>query len=269
MIIINNKIVNVEKFPDGTLLLKENIEKIFYEDRNFIITWLFENNEELVTLIYITKHLKSHGVKKINLRMPYIPNARQDRVKNDEDVFTLKYFAEVINSLEYTSVSVLDPHSNVSEALFNNIVVESPKKYIEKVINKVENECGDIIAFYPDEGAMKRYSGMIDKPYVFGMKKRNWETGEICGLDVLGSTELVKGGNILIIDDICSRGGTFYLSAKRLKELGANKIYLYVTHCENTILDGDIIKGNEIERVFTVETIFTKDNDKIEVIDYE
>jgi len=269
MIKLDNKIIKIEKFPDGTILLKENTEKIFSNDRSSTITWLFENNEELVTLIYLTKHLKAHGVKNIHLKMPYIPNARQDRVKNDEDVFTLKYFAEIINSLEFTSVRVLDPHSNVSEALFNNIIVESPKKYIEKAISKVENECGDVIVFYPDEGAMKRYSGMIDKPYVFGMKKRKWETGEICGLDVFGSTELINGGNILIIDDISSRGGTFYLSAKRLKELGANKIYLYVTHCENTILDGDIIKGNEIERVFTVETIFTKDNDKIEVIDYE
>ncbi len=269
MIKLDNKIITHEKFPDGTILLKENIAKDFSEARSATITWLFENNEELVTLIYLTKHLNSHGIKNIHLRMPYIPNARQDRVKNDEDVFTLKYFAEIINFLNFTSVSVLDPHSNVSEALFNNIIVETPKKYIEMAISKVKNESENLIMFYPDEGAMKRYSKMIDKPYAFGMKKRNWENGEICGLDILGQAELVKGGNVLIIDDISSRGGTFYLSAKRLKELGANKIYLYVTHCENTIFDGEVIKGKEIEKVFTVKTIFTGNNEKIEVFDYE
>lgn len=269
MIKLDDKIIVPEKFPDGTLLIKENVTKNFSDDRSANITWLFENNEELITLIYLTKHLNSHGIRNVHLKMPYIPNARQDRVKNDEDVFTLKYFAEIINSLNFTSASVLDPHSNVSEALFNNIIVESPKKYIEKAISEVEKECGNVIAFYPDEGAMKRYSGMNNKPYVFGMKKRNWENGEICGLDVLGSTELVNDGNVLIIDDISSRGGTFYLSAKRLKELGANKIYLYVTHCENTIFEGEVIKGKEIEKVFTVRTIFTGSNEKIEVFDYE
>ena len=42
--------------------------------------------------------------------MPYIPNARQDRVKGPEDVFTLKYFANVINALGFRTVTVLDPH---------------------------------------------------------------------------------------------------------------------------------------------------------------
>ena len=54
------------------------------------------------------------------------------------------------------------------------------------------------------------------------------ETGKILSLDVVGSTELIKGSNILIVDDICSKGGTFYFSAKKLKELGAKNIYLYM-----------------------------------------
>ena len=72
--------------------------------------------------------------------------------------------------------------------------------------------------------------------------------------------------NALIIDDICSYGGTFYYSAKKLKELGADKIYLYVTHCENNILNGELLKDNLIEKVFTTESIFTESNKKIEII---
>lgn len=269
MITLNGKKIEIGKFPDGTILMKECVAKDFHSNREAELTWLYENNEELIGLIYLTRHLQSHGIADIHLHMPYIPNARQDRVKNDEDVFTLKYFAEIINSLNFKSVRVLDPHSSVSEALINQIVIDTPKKNIETVIGKIEKDNGQLIMFYPDEGAMKRYAGMIDRPYTFGMKKRNWENGEIQGLEVLGRSELIQGRDVLIVDDISSRGGTFYFSAKALKEIGANNIYLYVSHCENTILEGNVLTSGLIKRVFTTNSIFTAQHDMIEVIDYE
>lgn len=116
------------------------------------------------------------------------------------------------------------------------------------------------ITFYPDEGAMKRYSSLLDFPYAFGIKKRDWETGNILGLEVINK-EIVKDKNVLIIDDICSKGGTFYHAAKALKELGAHSIYLYVTHCEKTITSGEIYYGNEIEQIFTTNSIWRDEND--------
>lgn len=263
MIKFNGKVVDVNRFPDGTLLLKE--EPRFPGDAKkwACIEWHFENNEELVTLIYLTKHLREHGIEKIMLAMPYIPNARQDRVKESHDVFTLKYFADIINYLNFNCVQVLDPHSAVSEALINKISVISPQFCIDNAIQNFEPS----MLFFPDEGAMKRYAGMITMPYAFGIKKRDWKTGQILGLDVAGDVESIKGKDILIVDDICSRGGTFLHSAKKLKELGANKIYLYVTHCENTILEGELLTSGLIEKVFTTNSIFTKEHERIEVFE--
>lgn len=266
MIKINGKIVEVNKFPDGTLLIKEDVDY-----NRALITWVFENNEELVSLIFLTNHLRSHGVHTIGLFMPYIPNARQDRVKNPEDVFTLKYFANMINSLNFNEVAVLDPHSSVSEALIENIDIWTPEEYIKSAFYKVIDLCDgndDILLFYPDEGAMKRYSGMIPHKYAFGIKNRDWNTGKIKSLEVAGCVDEICGRDILIIDDICSRGGTFYHSAKKLKELGANRIFLYVSHCENTIFDGELLDGDLIERVFTTDSIPRKTiHNKIEVFE--
>ena len=267
MIKYNENTVNFSHFPDGTLLMKELVTE---GTTKATIIWLYENNEELVALYFLTKHLQSKGVTDISLKLPYIPNARQDRVKKNEDVFTLKYFTQMINSLRFSKVTVLDPHSYVSEALIEHIDIQSPKSYVEKVLEELkEKHNEEVLMFYPDEGAMKRYSNMFDKPYTFGIKKRDWATGEIRGLEVSGQKELVEGSTILIVDDICSRGGTFYYSAKALKELGAGKIYLYISHCENTILEGEIIKDDLIERVYTTNSIFTKEHERIEVFDYE
>ncbi len=265
MIKINGKPVELGKFPDGTFLIKEQPS-----DTKAIISWKFECNEELVALIYIVHHLRSHGVRTIHLFMPYIPNARQDRVKTEQDVFTLKYFAWVINSLNFDKVIVLDPHSSVSEALIDRIEIMSPADIIKGVIARVHiryGNCMEMLMFYPDEGAMKRYSGMISAPYAFGIKERKWSTGEIKGLSVFDGGQSIENRNVLIVDDICSRGGTFYHSAKKLKELGAAKICLYVTHCENTILDGELLSSGLIERVYTTDSLFSKDHEKIEVIE--
>lgn len=271
MIMVNGNPIEINKFPDGTLLIKENPSYNIA-----LISWFFENNEELVALIYIANHLRSRGVKRMELYMPYIPNARQDRVKKPEDVFTLKYFCGVVNSLGFNKVIVLDPHSSVSEALIEGVSIQSPKKYIDIVIDKLtrsgtyRNEQGvtPLIMFYPDEGAMKRYSGMINnRRYAFGIKDRDWSTGEIKGLKVSGATDDIKDGEVLIVDDICSRGGTFYHSALKLKELGAKHIFLYVTHCEDTILDGEVLTCGLIDKVYTTNSLFTKRHEKIEVIE--
>lgn len=257
MIKLNDKVVDIKHFPDGTLLMKE------FPQRTAYITWLFDNNEELVALIYLVRHLKQNGCEKVFLNMPYVPNARQDRVKTQEDVFTLKYFSEVINYLGFENVSVLDAHSSVSEALIDRVVPNSPCKFIEKAIEKCEPD----MLFFPDEGSQKRYSDLFEREYAFGIKKRDWATGKILGLDVAGCVDEIKGSKILIIDDICSRGGTFYFSAKKLKELGAKEVYLYVTHCENTIFEGEIFTSGLIEKVYTTNSILRKTNEKIEVFE--
>lgn len=282
MIKIDGELIDLGNFPDGSILAKYSVSP-HQKMGHTKIAWYYENDREFLALIYLVNHLRANEVQDISLYMPYIPNARMDRVKNPEDVFTLKYFASILNSLNFTRVEALDPHSSVSEALINNLCVLTPTNYIQQVLEAINVKEWALIndplnfdpepkkrysltMFYPDEGAMKRYAGMVNLPYAFGIKKRNWETGVIEGLDVAGATDCIPGRDILIVDDICSRGGTFLHSAKKLKELGARDIYLYISHCENAILEGDLLKGDLIKRVYTTNSIFTKTHEKIEVL---
>lgn len=261
MIKVFNSEVVVNHFPDGTQNIK--VDQDFHT--SFInVFWKYENDAEMATLMYIKKHLEKK-YKLINLIMPYIPNARMDRVKNDNEVFSLKYFAEFINLLKFDMVKVFDPHSTVSEALIDNIITISPEKLIQSAISSTEVDS----LFFPDEGAMKRYSNMATLPYTFGVKKRQWETGEILGLDIAGDIKLIKDKNILIVDDICSRGGTFYFAAKKLKELGAKDIHLCVSHCENTIYDGNLLDGELINKIWTTDSLKRESHPKINVMPIE
>lgn len=258
MIRINNKNIEINKFPDGTLLIKEEPS---YDIA--LISWFFENNEELVALIYLANHLRSSGVKRMELYMPYIPNARQDRVKKLEDVFTLKYFANVINSLGFDKVAVLDPHSPVSEALINNIRVDNGAEYIESVLNKLDKET---IIYYPDNGAHKKYTGFISNPACYGVKKRDWSSGKILGLDISLNGLDIKGKTILMVDDIIAYGGSMYYGAKELKTLGCGDIYIYATHIENSILEGELIKSGLFKKIYTTDSLFNSSHNLIEVL---
>lgn len=261
MIKINGDEVVLSRFPDGTLHLTPEIDDAWFKEPSYqeaLITWNYEGDEEMAAILFLTKHLQRLGYN-VSLDMPYIPNARQDRIKNEQDVFTLKYFAEFINALKFRSVFVLDPHSFVSTALIDNVTVESPEPYCSEAIRRVYEEIGTdpLMAFYPDEGAMKRYSENYGMECAYAAKNRDWQTGKILGLEVIGNANSVKDKNIIIIDDICSKGGTFYYAAKKLKELGAKKIFLFVTHCERTVFDGELLNSSLIERLYTTNSIFT------------
>lgn len=267
-----NQIDLCSKYSDGTYCLRLNrcipesdihIDGYAPGEQAYIV-WKYHGEHEMPAIIYLAMHLREIGCEKMILSLPYIPNARLDRTKSVGEVFTLKYFARIINNLEFDSVQVLDPHSNVSCALLDRVVVRQPTDYIRRSLRCVEGETGEApLLFYPDEGAMKRYSSLITAPYSFGIKKRDWETGKITSFEIHGADP--AGKNILMVDDICSKGCTFYHSAVALKKAGAANIYIYVTHCENTVIDEDLLKGDLITHIYTTNSIFTGTDDKITV----
>lgn len=256
---INGTPVQLRRFPDDTLRLNA-----FSSDPTITLEWLYEKDEEMA-LYFLTKHLKANPtLTHLTLKMPYIPHARMDRVKSESEVFTLKHFCTFVNDLEFDQVIVRDAHSNVALALLNNLVSENLVPLLHPLVYELLSEATDIV-FYPDEGSFKRYSELISFPCAFGIKQRDWKSGDILGLEVQGYLPS-QPFNVLIIDDISSFGGTFLHAAKKLKSLGADKIYLYVTHCENTILLGDLIHSGLIEKIYTTKSIYSSQHPLIEVI---
>ena len=276
MIRVSGEIVEINKFPDGTPRINldvENIKEDEYDGRPCIlIDWFYENNDEMFYLMLIKKHLERHLTNvDYYLFMPYIPNARMDRVKNDDEVFTLKYFCDFINSLNFSRVYVLDAHSDVSTALLNNCKNDNPRDYIKDAIRQISD---DIVLYFPDAGAAKRYSDLFPEiMYCYGEKKRDWKSGKILGLDIRSNGIDLNGKTVLMIDDIIAYGGSLFYSANALKEAGVGKIYAYATHTENSILDrekGTLIKSlenNTVERLFTTNSLFSGKHDKITVLE--
>ena len=270
MIKINNIVIELSKFPDGTYNLKAPVLNST-NTREIIFEWFYDGEDEVSALIYLKKYYDADNFEhlKTTLKMYYVPNARMDRVKHEEEVFTLKYFAELISWLDFDNVSIFDPHSNVAPALLRHCTSLSSAPLIGSILR---DEQVDILIF-PDEGAHKRYN--MDEQYVsfYGKKIRNWETREITGYrldtDTDKNLDYISNKTVLIIDDIIATGGTIYNTIQELKKYNVGKVIIYCSHCENQVLTGrlrPLLDSGEIDKIYTTGSIYNGEHPRIKPI---
>jgi len=217
------------------------------------ITHRINSFNDLGLICITVDALKRMGVKEINLFIPYFPAARQDRVMVPGEPLSVKVYADIINAMALTSVTIFDPHSEVTPALLNNCVTISNHDFIKQVIAKI----GDGVKLIsPDGGALKKIYKVSEclggAEVVECSKSRDVKTGKLSGFKVY--SEDLAGADCLIVDDICDGGGTFIGLSEALKAKNAGKLYLAISH-------GIFSKGFEVfDRYF--EQIFTTDSIK-------
>lgn len=285
MITINGIEIVRKTFPDGSLCLLDLDNSLLYPNKNYEIVWLYEGDDEIFMLICIVKHLRSKMYNNVdfNLTMPYVVNGRLDRTHSDNEVFTLKYFTEIINNLNFNKVVIVDPHSIVSEALIDNVCVLRPSNIISNVIDKMlclNDFEREVVIYFPDDGAYKRYKDMPcfnDLKCVYGKKERDWNTGEILGIEIYDKngcklTNELENCDVLMVDDIISYGGTLAYSADKLKAMGAAHISAYATHVEDSAINTD--KGTLLKRinsgvvdfVYTTNSLFHEEHPNFVIV---
>lgn len=225
-------------FPDNQIHSKFNVAEAFQyvpvKDRKVAIDCRITSSNELMNLLYFTDVLRHNRVKDINLNIWYLMAARMDRRISDDEPYSLKVVADILNSQNYNEVNVFFPHSKTSLDLINNSyeMMDVQVKFYQDAIDNFSG--GDMISLVlPDEGAVKRFyqsfyqrlSGSFN--VVECQKKREMSTGKLSGFKVV-SGEVYA--NCLILDDLCDGGGTFVGLAQVLTSSGAKDIGLCVPH---------------------------------------
>jgi ribose-phosphate pyrophosphokinase len=256
MIFINGEELKFTLFPNGETNVdhKQLVEVVDSLHLNKV-KFIYQNDLDLIRLMFVKRYMDRIKVKS-ELLITYMPYSRMDRIEGGS-VFTLKYVADFINSLNFDRVEIVEPHSDVTPALINNAIEVYPTvNILYDVKTRVGFNINTDYIYFPDAGAEKRYSKKIGGfNQLVGFKKRDFETGRITSLQVLG--EMKGTPKIIMIDDLCSYGGTFMLGATELRKMGASEIYLVVGHCEDSIYKGDIFKTDLIKKVYTTNSILT------------
>lgn len=275
MIKLNGIRLDFTQFPNGETLVDGEQIQAFLSPAINVIGFYFQSDLDLIRLMFVKKYLDDHCGAKCNLNLYYMPYSRMDRSETHSTVFTLKYVADFINNLLFDSITLYEPHSDVAPALLDRCEVIYPTIYgfgnneslLRTAIKDTGFDQNSDYLFFPDAGAQKRYGSKLSGfKELVGFKHRDFATGKIMGLKVVGDQDL-RGKKIIIVDDLCSRGGTFMFSGHQLKDMGAEEIYLVVGHCENTIMQGDIVKTDIIDKVYTTDSILSVFMPKIKVFE--
>lgn len=255
MIKINGQVVERELFPNNEMLVHTDFLNNLTEP--FDIHFSFWSNEDLIELFFVVAHLKDIRKTDFNLYVHYMPYSRMDRNQNG-NCFSLKHVTDLIKVFVRSGLNktyVVEPHSDVTLDLMNAERINA----ITPLMNKILELHSDIdVICYPDKGAKARFcDDTVNLPVVYCEKVRDFDTGEIKGLELQGDIDL-NGKNVLILDDLCSKGGTFYHTANKLHEAGAKDVYLGVCHMEISVKDGKICKGTT-ERTSPIKEIYCFD----------
>jgi len=195
----------------------------------FLITVRITTASDIVLLLLANDALRRMGAKRINVFIPFLPFARQDRVMVPGEPFSLKVLTNMLNGCNFESIHLYDAHSDVSTALLDNATSYNNGSFIDSVIG----EKTKYVIVTPDAGAQKKIYKVLDdvrnKPedVICASKSRNLATGE------LGPITLPKydfsGKRVLVVDDICDGGATFLPIGEAIVNAGGTP-KLAVTH---------------------------------------
>jgi len=225
--------------------------------------WLhYAQDSEIWKLALIVDAFRRAQPLVMRLNIPYFPAARQDRVCVQGEPLTVKVFADFINAMNFNRVTIFDPHSDVTAALLNNVKVVDNTKFVGAILGEMNalNKTGKTVLVSPDAGSNKKVANVAkylnnitgqEVSVVRADKLRNVATGQIIETTVYADD--LTGKECYIIDDICSKGGTFCALAKVLKAKGASKVYLIVSHYEGTA-NIQMLKDSGIDLIFTTNS---------------
>ncbi len=231
----------ISKFPDGQQGFLVLNPTTVIKNSDVVIKSRLNDFKDLETIISATSCLREIGVKNISLYIPYFLGGRSDRkFENGGTNYIKNVISPIINLQNYTSVTVIDPHSDVIEACINNFRKIDNVDLVKFALDDYKSD-KKIVIVSSDAGALKKVFNVVENisselfgyPVLIGSKHRDIK-GKITHTSVPDSDKYVDH-DYFIIDDICDGGRTFIEVAKVIQEQinlnnGKGQMYLVITH---------------------------------------
>lgn len=263
------------KFPDGQLnfqldyTINQLPEGSSIQCNVELNTW--DDFQNLIAL----KAKLNEKYDKIHLNIGYLFGSRSDRKFEDSGInYFRDVIAKIINDLNFTSVSVFDPHSLAVENAINNCIPIDPYDHINlhfiellSSLPSSHRKDFEFVIAAPDLGAYKKVYGYFEKlskaykeinfNFISANKIRRLN-GEITMTLNQPYQEFSKNKKqvLFLIDDICDGGRTFIEFAKLIdkSDYFIKDKYLYVSH-------GIFSKGvdellNHFRQIYSTDSIY-------------
>ena len=177
---------------------------------------------------------------RINVIMPFLYEGRQHNRTGRESLDAALMFSELV-TLGISNFITFDAHDpriqNVRPlANFDNFI--SPYQFLKAIMNAYPGIILDkehFVVISPDEGALDRavyFANVLNADTGMFYKRRDYSRivngkNPIVAHEFLGSD--LAGKDVIIMDDMISSGGSILDTARQLKEMHANRVFLCTT----------------------------------------
>ncbi len=242
--------IETRRFPDGERYIR--IKGEVPKEVVVIQSTGYPQDENLMELFLLLKNLKSLGVERTRVVIPYFGYGRQERRFKSGEAVSAVIVAELLEAAGASEIYSINLHEKNIKEFFNIPVHEISAMPL--IANYIEQQIDNPMIIGPDKGALgfaQEVSGILKcecdylekygiSPEKVEMKPKNLD---------------VEGRDVVIIDDIISTGGTIVSASKILRDLGANKV---VVGCVHPVLVEDAllkIFAAGVDDVFATDTL--------------
>jgi len=236
---LNIKYFNTESktFPDGENYLRINLDnESLIEGKEIIIVQSTgpssngNQNSRLIELLMMIDAVKRMGAGKIDVVIPYLAYARQDKIFRPGESIFANLVLRLIDSMRIDEIYLVDVHSpKIFEDVQCKWVNIDSMRLLADYIKSLDVK--DIVVVAPDKGAVERSKAFAKHfgekvPVDYFEKERDVKTGEI----IMSGKLSLKNKDVVVSDDIIATGGTMANAIKLSKEGGAKRVFAVATH---------------------------------------
>ena len=239
----------IREFPDG----ESKITAKLVQGGSIVVvqsTYPPVDTNLLQTLL-LTSMAKEH-TDSVTVVIPYLGYARQDKEFLSGEVVTIKVIGDLLASAGAKRVIIVDIHSMTALRQFQIPAINVTA--IPDLVKRVRNlKLVEPLVISPDAGGKERaaeFAKLLGVKYAALEKKRDRKTGKVT--IVSSKLDLVKGRNLILVDDMISTGTSIIKAIEFLRKKKCKKITVVCTH---TVLVGDAEK--KIKKAGAFEIIGT------------
>jgi len=218
---------HVGRFPDGEIDIK--IEDDVRGTDCFVLQPLCPPvNENWAELLLLLDCLRRASAGRITAVMPYYGYARKDRKDEGRVPISAKVVANTISNAGADRVLTIDMHAAQIQGFFD---IPVDHLYAKPVLLNAIAGLGidEPVVVTPDVGGIKMarsYAKALGADLAI-VDKRRVSGSEIAVEHMIGK---VDGRNVIIVDDMISTGGSISEAARVVRNHGAQRIVLAVSH---------------------------------------
>lgn len=246
----------VGRFPEGEIAVR--IEEPVRGADVFVLQGTCPPaNDNLMELLVMIDALKRASAARITAVLPFYGYGRQDRKDRPRVPITAKLVANLIVAAGADRILTVDLHAPQIQGFFDIPVdhLYAAPVFIRHFRENFSPEnLSNLVVVSPDVGGIKiakHFAKHLDRPLAVVDKRRLGDRATEVR-NVIGE---VSGRDIMIVDDLVSTGTSLASAIGLLKEKGARKVYVTVTHPVLAASAVATLLATPLERIWVTDTI--------------